>query len=149
VTGLPLLDLSAMVGRQLPVFSVIVPFWLVWAMAGRGAMAEVWPACLTAGLSFAAVQFAVSNYHGPWLVDIVASLVSMGCLVALLKVWRPRTTWRFADEGGAAPAGAARAIPTRAAFRAWSPWVILSLFVFLWGLPCSSSCGASPRPRRC
>jgi lactate permease len=140
VTGLPLLDLSAMVGRQLPLFSVIVPFWLVWAMAGWRAMAEVWPACLTAGLSFGVVQFAVSNFHGPWLVDIVAALVSMGCLVALLRVWRPRTTWRFADEHGAAPvdAGPARVparVPTRDALRAWSPWLILSLFVFLWGLP--------------
>jgi lactate permease len=107
VTGLDVHALSAMVGRQLPLFSLLVPFWLVWAMAGRKAMWEVWPACLTAGLSFAICQFAVSNFHGPWLVDIVASIASMGSLVVLLRFWRPRTTWRFAGE--AAPEAAAPA----------------------------------------
>ena len=66
-----------MVGRQLPIFSLIVPFWLIWAMAGRKKMVEVWPACLTAGLSFAITQFVVSNFFGPSLVDIIGSLVSM------------------------------------------------------------------------
>lgn len=98
VTGLPLEDLSSMVGRQLPFFSVIVPFWLVWAMAGWRGMREVWQACLTAGLSFAVVQFLVSNYHGPWVVDIAASIISIAALVVLLKVWQPRSVWRFADE---------------------------------------------------
>jgi lactate permease len=105
VTGLPLEDLSAMAGRQLPIFSVIVPFWLVWAMAGRRAMLDVWPACLTAGLSFGVVQFAVSNFHGPWLVDIAGALVSIGALLLLLRVWRPRSTWRFAEETPAPPRG--------------------------------------------
>ena len=77
VTGLPLDQLSAMVGRQLPFFSLIVPFWLVAAMAGWRGMREVWPACLTVGVSFAATQFLVSNYHGPWVVDIAGALVSM------------------------------------------------------------------------
>ena len=72
VTGLPVEKLSAMVGRQLPFFSVIVPFWLVWAMAGFAGMAEVWPACLTAGVFFAIPQFIVSNTMGPALVDIIA-----------------------------------------------------------------------------
>ncbi len=75
VTGLDLGSLSAMVGRQLPFFSVIVPFWLIAAYAGFRGMLEVWPALLVAGLSFAIPQFLVSNYHGPWLVDIVASRV--------------------------------------------------------------------------
>lgn len=101
VTGLDLGDLSAMVGRQLPFFSVIVPFWLVWAMAGWRATAQVWPACATAGVSFAAVQFAVSNYHGPWLVDIAGAVVSILSLIALLRVWQPRTVWRFGDERAA------------------------------------------------
>src|SRR5215203_25938 len=81
VTGLDLLQLSAMTGRQLPLFSLIVPFWLVWAMAGWRGMREVWPACLTTGLSFGVVQFVVSNYHGPWLVDIFASTTSILSLV--------------------------------------------------------------------
>src|SRR3954471_13381818 len=80
VTGLDLFQLSAMVGRQLPFFSFIVPFWLIWAFAGFRGMLEVWPAVAIAGLSFAIPQYLVSNFHGPWLVDVVSSLVSMGCL---------------------------------------------------------------------
>ena len=152
VTNLPLEDLSAMVGRQLPFFSVIVPFWLIWAMTGWRGMIEVWPACLAAGLSFAVAQFLVSNFHGPWVVDIAGSLLSILALIALLRVWQPRSTWRFADEravdeasrqpplvsGGAAnealPPSPAR--PSRSeALIAWMPWIILSLVVFAWGLP--------------
>src|SRR5678815_4823821 len=77
VTGLDLNMLSAMVGRQLPLFSMIVPFWLIWTYAGFRGMLEVWPAVLVAGVSFAVPQFLVSNFHGPWLVDIVAAVVSM------------------------------------------------------------------------
>ena len=83
VTGLDLLELSGMIGRQLPFFSVIVPFWLIWAFVGFRGMLEVWPALLVAGVSFAVPQFLVSNFHGPWLVDIVAAIVSMVCLALL------------------------------------------------------------------
>jgi lactate permease len=134
VTGLPLETLSAMVGRQLPFFSVIVPFWLVWAMAGRRGMIEVWPACLVSGLTFAIAQFLVSNYHGPWVVDIAGAIVSILGLVVLLKLWQPRTQWRFPDEGDA-PAVAVARPSRREAALAWMPWVILSVLVFLWGLP--------------
>jgi hypothetical protein len=79
-----------MVGRQLPFFSVIVPFWLIWAQAGWRGMKEVWPACLITGGSFGITQFVVSNYHGPWLVDIVGAFVSMGALVLFMRVWKPR-----------------------------------------------------------
>src|SRR5687767_14202832 len=88
ITGLELQELSAMVGRQLPVFSIIVPFWLIVAQAGWRGMLAVWPACLATGVSFAAAQFLISNYHGPWLVDIVAAIVAIGALVALMKFWR-------------------------------------------------------------
>jgi lactate permease len=135
VTGLPIDALSAMVGRQLPVFSVIVPFWLVWAMAGWRATREVWPACLVAGLSFGLVQFLVSNYHGPWLVDIGAALVSLASLVVLFRVWQPATIWRFADESATGRRTVARNFSTAEKFRAWSPWIVLSILVFLWGLP--------------
>jgi len=154
VTNLPLEQLSAMVGRQLPFFSVLVPFWLVWAMSGFGGMVEVWPACLVAGLAFAIPQFLVSNFHGPWVVDVIASATSIGGLVLLLRFWQPKKTWRFAHERhadaarglihGAAPArslGAAAAQPgvvrpsAREAWVAWMPWIILSVFVFAWGLP--------------
>lgn len=98
VSGLPLNELSAMIGRQLPFFSVLIPFWLIWAMAGWRGMREVWPACLVAGLSFSITQFVVSNFVGPTLVDIVGSLVSILCLVLFLRVWQPRTLWLFEEE---------------------------------------------------
>src|SRR5512144_2804697 len=93
VTGLDLFKLGAMVGRQLPFFSLIVPFWLIWAFAGWRGMVQIWPAVLVAGVSFAIPQFLVSNYHGPWLVDIVAAIVSMACLTGFLKIWHPKTIW--------------------------------------------------------
>ena len=83
VTGLDLLALSSMVGRQLPFFSVLVPFWLIWAFVGFRRMIEIWPAILVAGVSFAVPQFLVSNYHGPWLVDVIAAICSMGCADAV------------------------------------------------------------------
>jgi len=158
VTGLDLMHLSAMAGRQLPFFSLIVPFWIVWAMAGRKKMWEVWPACLTAGLSFAISQFLVSNFHGPWLVDIISALVSMASLVVLLRFWQPRTIFRFPGEdagerqplpamprpAGSAGSGDAAMLPRpavrqpsrrREVLIAWMPWIILSLLVFLWGTP--------------
>jgi len=132
VTELPLESLSMMVGRQLPLFSVIVPFWLIWAMAGWRNMLEVWPACLTAGLSFAIMQFVVSNYHGPWLVDVISAIVSIVALVALLRFWRPKKTWRFSDE----PTTSIEQAPSkRESFTAWLPWMIVSLMVFVWGVP--------------
>jgi lactate permease len=152
VTKLPVGTLSAMVGRQLPFFAVIVPFWLVWAMAGRKATFEVWPAVLIAGVSFGLVQFLVSNFIGPELVDILASLVSIGSLLLLLGFWRPRSIWRFEHERGDArstatkrPEGLGAAtrrhqadIPAHTRQdkrRAWVPWVMLGLIVLLWGLP--------------
>jgi len=137
VTGIDVHLLSAMIGRQLPFFSLLVPFWVVWAWCGWRGMLGVWPVTLVAGLSFAVVQFAVSNYHGPWLVDVAASLVSLGCVLALLRVWQPKTVLP-ANPG--APAGAAE--PARSGaevVRAWLPWIILSLLVFLWGLPQTKS----------
>ncbi|WP_163023672.1 L-lactate permease, partial [Pseudomonas viridiflava] len=91
VTGLDEMELSMMVGRQLPFFSVIVPFWLIWAFAGWRKMQEIWPAILVAGVSFAVPQFLVSNYHGPMLVDVIAALISMACLTGFLRVWKPAT----------------------------------------------------------
>jgi len=138
VTGLDEMALSQMVGRQLPIFSLIVPFWLIWAMAGRKKMVEVWPACLTAGLSFAITQFVVSNYFGPSLVDIIGSLVSMGSIVVLLKFWKPKTTWHFDHENAADRAADAAARPDLTAgrvFKAWMPWALLCVFVFAWGYP--------------
>ena len=136
VTGLPLDVLSAMVGRQLPVFSLVIPFWLIWVLAGFRGMIEVWPACLVAGVAFAVPQYAVSNLHGPWLVDVVAGVTSIVAVVLLLRVWQPKATWRFPDEGPASKdASASTAPPAREALAAWLPWILLTLFVFAWGLP--------------
>ena len=176
--------LSQMVGRQLPFFSLMVPFWLIWAFAGRKAMIEIWPAILVTGASFALSQFLVSNYIGPELVDVIAAIVSMVALVGFLKVWQPKKIWTSASLQGRvdnslddiepiaitaaavnAPSGmaatrsagtsgttgasstsgsaargtaqpAARAQHSRAdIIRAWTPWAILTVFVFVWGLP--------------
>ena len=134
VTGLPLDMLSAAAGRILPIFSLIVPFWIIWTMAGRKAMLEVWPACLVAGGSFAITQFLVSNYHGPWLVDIIGAIISMVSLVILLKVWQPKTIWRYEHEREDAHAAVVQQ-STGKVVKAWMPWVFLSLFVFAWGTP--------------
>ena len=130
VTGLPLEQLSAMIGRQLPFFSIIVPFWMIWAMAGWRKMLQVWPACLACGATFATVQFLVSNYHGPWVVDIAASMASILALLILLKFWQPREIERQhqTEETIAKPS-------PKEAMIAWMPWIILSVVVFVWGLP--------------
>jgi lactate permease len=133
VTGLPIEQLSAMIGRQLPFFSVIVPFWLIWAMAGFSGMIEVWPMCLVVGVFFAVPQFLVSNYHGPWLVDIIAALVSIGAGYLFLKVWQPKKIWRFPGEAALPPQVTKPS--GRDAFIAWMPWIVLSVCVFAWGTP--------------
>jgi len=135
VTGLDLQKLSAMVGRQLPFFSLVVPFWVVWAFAGFRGMLGVWPAALTAGAAFAIPQFLVSNFHGPWLVDIVAAISSMAAVGVLLRFWQPGDKWRSAEHnvGSVAPHVTNHSRGELA--RAWTPWVLLSLTVFLWGVP--------------
>jgi lactate permease len=142
VTGLDVNALSAMIGRQLPFFSLLVPFWLIWAFVGFRRMWEIWPAILVAGVSFAVPQFLVSNFHGPWLVDVVAAVVSMACVTLFLKVWHPKTIWTSASREGetisreAADAQAVKHGFTRAqVIQAWTPWAILSVLVFIWGLP--------------
>ena len=132
LTGLDLLDLSAMVGRQLPFFSLIVPFWLVAAQAGWRGMLGVWPACLVAGASFGIMQFLMSNFHGPWLVDIVSAAVSMLAVVVLMRFWQPKEE---SVNPAAAPAAGANPAAAGPAWKAWLPWIFLTGFVFCWGLP--------------
>jgi lactate permease len=142
VTGLDPYILGAMVGRQLPVFSLIVPFWVVWAFAGWKGMKDVWPAILVTGVTFAVPQFVISNFINPWIVDIGASLISMGCLILFLKVWQPKQLWlspalRGNDESMATmtPAKAMDKTPlTRA--QVWSsllPWIIVCIVMLIWG----------------
>ncbi|MGP6460106.1 L-lactate permease [Pseudomonas parakoreensis] len=144
VTGLDEMELSMMVGRQLPFFSVLVPFWLIWAFAGWRKMLEIWPAILVAGVSFAVPQFLVSNFHGPMLVDVIAALISMACLTLFLRVWKPATVHTSAALSGrvdnsrveeeTVTASAAFSDQARpAVMRAWMPWIILTVFVFAWG----------------
>ena len=90
VTGLDMLELSGMVGRQLPLFSLIVPFWLIWAFCGFRGMLAIWPAVLVAGAAFAIPQYLISNFHGPWLVDVGAAVASMVCLTLFLKYGNPK-----------------------------------------------------------
>lgn len=141
VTGLDAGALSAMAGRQLPLFSLIVPVWLVWVMAGWRGAVGVWPALLVCGGTFAGVQFFVANYIGPELVDVLGGLVSLISLVLFLKVWQPAKTWHFEDE----IEDGARKIPPEivndnartasSTISAWVPWILLTIFVFVWGLP--------------
>jgi lactate permease len=144
VTGLDEMALSAMVGRQLPFFSVLVPFWLIWAFAGWKGVKGIWPAILITGVTFAIPQYLISNYHGPMLVDVGAAMVSMLCLVLFLKVWKPKEVWtttklrgRETESGDADPS--ARTTFTRhdtsVVVKAWIPWLILTVFVFAWGFP--------------
>jgi len=134
VTGLDLRELSAQAGRILPFFSVLVPFWLVWAFAGFQGMLEVWPAVLVAGVFFAVPQFLMSNFHGPWLVDVVAAVVSMLALTLFLMKWQPKRIYGFEHDGERAARGTHGHKPSLVA-RAWVPWLVLSLVVFAWGLP--------------
>lgn len=142
VHGYDLMQVTAMIGRQLPFFSLLVPFWLIWAFAGRKAMMEIWPALLVTGLSFAIPQYLVSNFIGPELVDIIAAIVSMGSLILFLRVWQPEQLWTSPSMRGhdmsAHEAKEPQAIVRHSQaelIRAWTPWVILSVFVFVWGLP--------------
>jgi lactate permease len=144
VTGLDPLLLSAMAGRQLPFVSIIVPAWLVVTMSGWHGLKGVWPAVLVSGGSFAIVQFAWSNYVGPELVDIVGGLVSIACLALFCSRWKPSESWDFPGERPtapmAAPDGGIAVVTPRVALvrqglvRAWMPWILLSVFVTIWGL---------------
>jgi lactate permease len=142
VTGLDPYILGAMVGRQLPFFSLIVPFWLIWAFAGWRGMMAIWPAILVTGVSFAIPQFVISNYINPWIVDIGASLISMGCLILFLKVWQPRELWlspalRGKDESAAtmkAPIPMDKTPLTQAQlWGALLPWIIVCIVMLIWG----------------
>jgi lactate permease len=157
VTGYDPYILGAMIGRQLPFFSIIVPFWLIWVFAGFRGMIKIWPPILVCGGSFAAAQFLISNYVNPWIVDIGASLISMAALVAFLKVWQPKEIWTspalrgndpsigYVNGGRPVSLGAAvpgdlpkvdlggRTATSREIAMAWVPWIILSVIVAIWG----------------
>ena len=132
VTGVDLHALSQMVGRQLPLLSLLVPFYLVALMAGRRGLRDVWPAALVSGGTFAIAQCLTANYLGPMLPDIISSVVSILALVLLLRVWHPAQSFRFASE----PQQTTRpvALPLGKALAAWAPFLILTLMVGSWGV---------------
>ena len=135
VTGFSEVTLGAQVGRILPFFSVLVPFWLVWAYAGYKGMKEIWPAIAVAGVTFAIPQFLISNFHGPWLTDIGAAIISMVCLILFLKIWHPKTIWGHEghQEGEHRAARGHHGYSRSEVARAWLPWLVLSVCVFCWG----------------
>ena len=140
VTGIDPFLLGAMVGRQLPFFSLIVPFWVVWAFAGWKGMKDVWPAILVTGVSFAVPQFLISNYINPWIVDIGASLISMACLIGFLRVWQPKVIWtspalRGKDESAASapPPKPLKKVSTAQVWLALLPWIVVCVILLLWG----------------
>jgi lactate permease len=138
VTGISEMALGAMAGRILAPFCVLVPFWLIWAFAGFGGMIEVWPAILVAGISFVIPQVLISNFMGPWLVNVIAAVVSMICLTLFLMVWHPKKTWKFKgqeeEEQAEVASGRVQQTYSRGEIaRAWIPWVVLSVLVFAWG----------------
>ena len=141
VTGLDPYVLGAMVGRQLPFFSLIVPFWLIWAFAGFRGMIEIWPAILVCGVSFAIPQFLISNYINPWIVDVGASLISMACLIGFLEVWQPKKLWlspalRSHDDSAATmppPRALGPEPSTRQVWLGLMPWIIVCVVLLVWG----------------
>jgi lactate permease len=135
ISGLDEMALSQMAGRQLPLFSLVVPAWLVATMSGWRGVAGCWPAIGVCGGTFAGLQFLVANFHGPTLVDVVGGLGSLVSLAVFLRFWQPKEVWRFADEPAASEAAEAARLPRRAVIRAWVPWALLSVLVFAWGTP--------------
>jgi lactate permease len=132
VTGIDVLKLSPIIGLQLLPFSMLIPFWVVCAMAGWRGMMEVWPAALVAGAFFAIPQYVMAAWHGPWLADIVASVASILATVLLLKFWKPKTLWKLEE----APTSTNQPAASKAELaRAWTPWLLLTVFIFVWGLP--------------
>lgn len=133
VSGIPEMHVSQIVGRQLPFLSILVPMWLCVVMCGFRRAMEVLPAIIVAGVSFAGSQFLFSNYHGATLPDIMSALITIIAMVLLLRVWKPKTVWRFEGEKETVLSGAAPAMGI--VLRAWLPYIVLAVMVFLWGLP--------------
>ena len=134
VTGIDDFVIAQMVGRQLPLLSMLVPFWLVMIMSGWRGAREVWPAALVSGISFAVAQWWSSNVLGAMLPDIIASLTSILCLVVFLKFWKPKTIFRFANEAAAHTYTDGAAPGARQILKAWSPFIILTVIIGNWGL---------------
>jgi len=141
-TGIPAMDISKMVGRQLPFLSVFIPFYLIIIMSGFKRAWEVLPAILVSGVSFAVTQYVSSNFLGPELPDILSAIVSLIALAVFLKFWKPKTTFRFSHENEMAAAAEAQQLEQQKAsysagqiFKAWTPFLLLTAMVSIWGIP--------------
>ena len=132
-------EIAAMIGRQLPLVSIFIPFYLVLIMAGFKKTLEVWPALLVSGGSFALAQFISSNYMGEQLPDILSSLVSLVSMVILLQFWKPKTTWRFADEKEVDENTVQPKHSLNEVLVAWSPFVVLTFVIFIWTMKSSKA----------
>lgn len=135
VTGLDLGALTAQVALQLAVFDLLIPFWITVILAGWASAWEVLPAVLVTGGVFAAAQLAVAVLHGPWLVNIIASLLSLAALVLFLRVWKPSRVWMFPHETNYPAAQAGVDWKSKEYAQAVLPWLVLTLVVFVWGIP--------------
>ncbi|QMW04384.1 L-lactate permease [Spirosoma foliorum] len=133
VSGIPELPISQMVGRTLPILSIMLPFYLVSIIAGFKKAQEIWPAVLVSGISFAFLQYFSSNFLGPALPDVIAGLGSIICLMAFLRFWKPKTIWRFANEP-AATLNTDISYTNGQLLRAWSPFIVLTIMVIAWGI---------------
>jgi lactate permease len=131
-SGLDVNHISAIVGRQLPFLSVIVPFWVCCTMCGFKKTLEVLPAVLVSGICFAVSQFAFSNFHGPYLPDVMSAIITIIGMVILLRFWKPKNIWHFPDEKVVTVE--IKKYSAREVFRAWSSYIILAGMVFIWGL---------------
>src|SRR6185436_6816924 len=133
MSDIPDLAISQMVGRTLPLLSVIVPFYLVVLMSGMKRSLEVLPAIIVSGVSFAFLQWLTANYLGPMLPDVLAGIASIFCLMILLRYWKPSTTWRFQEEPPQT-IEVTRQYSGAQIFRAWSPFIIMTIVIVAWGL---------------
>ena len=138
VSGLAVMRISRIIGRQLPLLSLLVPLWLCVVLCGWRRSVEVLPAILVAGLSLALSQFLIANLAGPWMTGVLSGLITMAALALFLRVWKPRRVWDFPGAAQAALAGrsaapAAQKIPPLAIIRAWAPYLLMSIMVVLWG----------------
>ena len=133
VSDLPEMAISQMVGRTLPLLSVFVPFYLVVLISGFKKTVEVLPAVLVCGISFAFFQWFTSNYLGPMLPDIIAGLASIISLMVLLKYWKPKSVWHFKEEPEQKTETRLKYSKAQV-FRAWSPFIIMTIMIIAWGL---------------
>ena len=126
--------IGQMAGRQLPLLSVLVPFWLILIMDGWRGVRETWPAIIVAGGSFAIVQYLTANFVGPELPDITAAIATLIILPIFLRFWQPKRIFRFEEAAAVVEEDATHHYSAGQIFKAWSPFIILTAFVSLWSI---------------